>query len=281
MRWIIEYANDIAHRVHKVPSNPIMFDGSSHYRGTLARYHPSNVYEALSDNGDDPAGYKVFRLLPKQDENDNTAETINMFAANLRPIDRIIYIDPRESDTKMLVPLNMELKTDWLATLETPLLGNWKKGATKLTQLERWEQREFLCGYYPGMVKSLIELTEPLDRKVLTLTLDDVVYRAHALPAKLMAFLGLPPRIQFKRTTSHIEKIHHLMYERQESVQILSNVHTNFEYIMSDVDILARPMSLLGEAMLQQLLLAGGMEMRCHGVNQFPITTMGIKQLIK
>lgn len=280
IRWMIEYSNDLGHRYHKIPANPVLTDGTAHGRGTLPRNHPEDVFDALSDNAAEP--YQVYRLLPKTKEEDDTVAIINEFVRRKDPDDSVIYIDPSNSDTKWAMFLNLELKTNFVEQFHSPLVENWKAGTDRFADLARWEQREFMSSYYVGMIESLLELKGDLDKKVMVLTMDDVIYRAPWQAVPLLQHTNLPPRPRMKAHINHIERVHKLMYERQAGIMTLANLHTNIEYFVSNIDNAEiRPMTLFGEAMFQHWIDISGLELQCYGLDTFPTTIGAVRALCR
>lgn len=280
LRWVIEYTNDLGHRYHNIPTNPLLDDGTAHYRGTLPRNHPENIFDALEEDAAEP--YQIYRLLPKTKETDDTVATINEFVRRKNPEDSVIFIDPSTSDTKWAMFLNLELKTNFVEQFHSPLVEKWRKGTDRFADLARWEQREFMSMYYVGMTDSLLELKGRLHQDVMVLTMDDVVYRANFLPPLLLQHTDLPPKPRLKRSMSHVERIHRLMYERQEGIKTLANLHTNMEYFVSHIDNFElRPMTLFGEAMFQHWLDISGLEFQCYGLDTFPTTIGAVRALCR
>lgn len=281
VRWLLEYANDMGHRFRHIPDNPLLADGSSHNMITLPNEHPRGmqIISTLDETVDEPCGYKIYRALPVVDENNTTDDIIDKLVQGKSADDRVIYIDVNGQDAKDLIYLNFEQKTDYKDSFTKNLqkhVHRFDVNAGDFWQLDRWQQRELLSLYYPGMINSLIKSPQ-YSSHVLYVDMYDILHgNVHELCSRLLQHCQLQPR---PNCMSQVTLMHEHMLHAQSSMAMLQHVREIMHACLHDLDLVIREQTLFSESMIQHYLRLNGFEMRCYQLDDFPKTVSALRKL--
>lgn len=265
-------------------SSPFNTNGNSHnYKGT----HLSNMQgwrQYLKRNN----VVDFVRFHPK---NDPTQSIENHLNEILQSVDKVIYLYP-DPDSVLLNINNSYNKTwnnwwehMWNHPLEfrldhDQLYKNWPIAPdTKIQDIAPWISREFLSLYLVPAWQSQVEWYFPdqwQSPRCRYVFIKNLLYDFENTITDLVDFLSLDIQQPVSRLLPyHDENIKLQKYINQDSIcnQIITSISNN-NFLSWD------PLPLLSESWIQWKLRELGYEIRCHGLDTFPTTSIQLKELL-
>lgn len=148
---------------------------------------------------------------------------------------------------------------------------NWNQSYTHWSQMQIWELREWLSLFYVDMVNQWIDSQYCVDDSFLKIQNIDLLNDPYQTIIKIAEFCNLTMA--------------------EDPGDFLNNWKQHQQYIVDEFDCLDaildqsidrwQPISILGEAIVQQRLRAKGFELQCQDLNIFPTDSDSLYKLLK
>jgi hypothetical protein len=154
-------------------------------------------------------------------------------------------------------------------------LTGWNPEYTHWSQMQIWELREWLSFLYPGLSNDFIESQYQVDDSWLKISNTDILYNTKDTLEKIISFCKLkiaqpldPFVNQWQQAQQYVINEFNLLDE------IIQNSINNIKFSW-------KPINIVAESIIQQRLRSLGYEIKCHGLNTFPVDSETLYKLLE
>lgn len=277
LNWSIKYFSG--------STSDLPFDhstGSSHNWSKFKHIKSTEHYiQYVTDTTTDKADFCL--IHPVQEKNDNIIEHIEKIA---KFSEKLIFINVEEDCFLHVMNNNDEkvyggdgaLLTDNLATTADNIKKGWDK---TLSEMDRWEKREFISLYAFGMQAEIIQTYRTknyTNTKILMLNVRDIIFNYAETIKNVLNYCGLV------EARSNYEEVHTKWFSLQKHIhkdllckRIISSIVNNIIFDWDNQNI-----TIVDEAYIQQQLRDNHqIGIKCFNLNNFPTNTENLKPLLE
>lgn len=153
-------------------------------------------------------------------------------------------------------------------------IKNWNPDYTSFEQMARWEWREWFSIFYPQWVQEWIDAPKHAPDDFLILTNRQILESTKTTLLDLFAFCDL----------SVVKPIDNFVadYTRGQTyiIQEYDRINDIIDSVMEQRPLVWKPLSIVGEAMLQHRFRRIGFEWYCDGLDVLPTNSKDFKNII-
>ena len=164
---------------------------------------------------------------------------------------------------------------DFLDTTMKDKHASWNVNYSSYKDMQMFELREALSLLIDQQVEYL-EIHDSIDNNWLCITTDDLLYDFRNTISKIIEYTGL--------TIDHSQNIEEFYKEwfkkQQYIIDEFEKINAIVDSINSGSNMTWDKLSILGEAIVQSRLRQQGIEIACHGLNQFPTNTNDLTKVL-
>jgi hypothetical protein len=147
------------------------------------------------------------------------------------------------------------------------LYDNWQ-------QMSRWEYREWLSLFYPKWISEWIDSKNQAPEDFLILSNQSILESTHECLSRIVDFCGL----QFVRPIDEFideyrDKQRYILQEYEIIQKIIDSYHDQTDFTWA-------PLSIVGEAILQNHFRMANYEWFCHGLDTLPTNSVEFRKHI-
>lgn len=153
-------------------------------------------------------------------------------------------------------------------------IKQWGADYKSWREMRRWQIREWLSLFYPRWIKKWIEAPKQVGNDFLAITNQDLVESPHKTVRRVIEFCDakvIRPLNAFLST--YQDRQQYVLDEYALIKKIL-------DHTMTSKDLSWQPLSIVGEAILQQHFRDQHYEWYCEGLDDLPTTVQQLKQVI-
>ena len=153
-------------------------------------------------------------------------------------------------------------------------ITNWNPQYTDFRQMARWEWREWFSIFYPGFVQEWIDSPKEVSKDFLILTNQQILESTEDTLLRLIEFCGLTclkPIDDFA-----------IDYQRRQSYVIdeYNSINDIIDSVTNQKPLSWKPLSIVGEAILQNRFRTIGFEWYCDGLDLLPTNSQDFQDLL-
>lgn len=153
-------------------------------------------------------------------------------------------------------------------------IQNWNTNYTHWSQMQSWEYREWLSLFYPSWIQEWIVSPKLVTKDFLVISNKEILESMSATLHKIFDHCHaalIKPIMDFCQT--YVAKQKYVLQE-------YSLIETILEYTINERPLTWQPISVVGEAILQQKFRQQGYEWYCDGLNVLPTNTRDFQNII-
>lgn len=239
-----------------------------------------NGWRKFLNSNDD---WKFVRLHPKTTEDEHLYDSLLEISTNVK---KFIYIQYCSSDLLLGLANQFEKSSkNWWSTnlpksVEQNLYKQWDINPTvPINDIPVWVKRELLSYFLMPMWLSQIEWGHVQIHQLAnchTFTVTQLLDSFEETINNIRDNCNL----KFVRKVDELLPIHHKMLSLQNNRNIDIVCKTIVECVLSKSTYSWGPMSIVGESWIQWKLRELGYEIECHGLDNFPTTSVKLQELI-
>lgn len=152
-----------------------------------------------------------------------------------------------------------------------PVASKWNADYSDWHQMRPWEMREWFSLFYRKWSESWI--VSDISKEFLHVSNQDLIQDTKKTIQKILSWCDLTPKSDLNKfIDEYVSKQTYILNEYATIENIIDGVINKQDY---QWDCL----SPVGEAMVQTKLRDRGLEIRCHGLDKFPTSSLKLKQL--
>jgi len=152
---------------------------------------------------------------------------------------------------------------------------NWNKDYTHWNQMQIWELREWFSLFYVSWVQEWIDSQNQVPDNVLKISNTDMLFHTKDTVARIFKFCN----------TEIVGDIDSFIKEWSEKQQYIVDEFTLLDDIcnntINNIAFSWNPINIIAESIVQQRLRALGFEIQCDGLNNFPIDSKTLYNLLE
>jgi len=150
----------------------------------------------------------------------------------------------------------------------------WNIEYTSWKDLQRWEYREWFSIFYPTYTSEWRESFNTVDDTFLKVNNTDFLHNPEIWTDKIIKHCGLTKNENFSDFFVKWKKAQKYIIDKKEIIEtIVSNT-------ISEIYFEWDALTVIEEAIIQQKLRSRGYEIKCDGLNEFPIDTQSLNHII-
>ena len=267
----IEYSiRQFSNELQKVEAT-VMEDGSMH--SYTKEFHPATISEFLKIK--DSKFEIVTPTYPTLDYL-SPSETILELKKHINSEHKVLLIYFTNLEMAERYKLFGYYKIpDFLDTTMKDKHASWNVNYSSYKDMQMFELREALSLLIDQQVEYL-EIHDSIDNNWLCITPDDLLYDFRNTISKIIEYTGL--------TIDHSQNIEEFYKEwfkkQQYIIDEFEKINAIVDSINSGSNMTWDKLSILGEAIVQSRLRQQGIEIACHGLNQFPTNTNDLTKVL-
>lgn len=153
-------------------------------------------------------------------------------------------------------------------------IKKWNPAYSHFSQMSRWEYREWMSIFYPGFIDAWLTAPSVVHDDFLVISNQSIIEKPKETFEQIVSFCDLEivaPLDNFAREFRNLQQ--YVLDEHEVIYKILTNMLSDEEYHW-------KPMSIIGEAILQHHCRRAGYEWLCDGLDNLPTNSVEFKQLI-
>jgi hypothetical protein len=261
-------------------SSPFRANGNSHnFQGT----HLDNM-QGWRQYQSGPYQSKFVRFHPKNEQNHSLQDHLEEI---LQSVDQVIFLYP-DTDSVLLNMNNWFHKVwdDWWTYLvcseidSAKLYQNWPiNPGTAVHDIDLWIRREFLSQYLVPSWRSQVEWYFPdswQSPKCQYILVKDLLHDFENTITSIADFL----KLDVQRPISTLLPYHEQNIKLQKYIDQDKICNHIIDSILHDEVKAWNALPIVSEAWIQWKLRELGYEIRCHGLDTFPTTSVQLKELL-
>ena len=164
---------------------------------------------------------------------------------------------------------------DFLDTTMKDKHASWNVNYSSYKDMQMFELREALSLLIDQQVEYL-EIHDSIDNNWLCITPDDLLYDFRNTISKIIEYTGLT-----MDHSQNIEEFYKEWFKKQQYIiDEFEKINAIVDSINSGSNMTWDKLSILGEAIVQSRLRQQGIEIACHGLNQFPTNTNDLTKVL-
>lgn len=189
------------------------------------------------------------------------------------PDTNVIFVSLDSKDQYELNELFAYYKTGKYLQQTVKNYKMWNHEYASYTDMLNWELRENLSLRFNP--EAYIEAKNEIKSSWLSITPHDILYDFPKTLSKMFNYLNLT-----FDTTQDLLEFYNQWFKKQEYVineyNLIKKILLKFE---SDTPLTWKPLSIVGEAIIQAHLLRIGYQLNCYGLDKFPVEMDHLKQV--
>ena len=198
-------------------------------------------------------------------------QTIVLYADSLRAAELNILFQYH----KIAFGKNLKLGLELFCHTNTHNLVNWNQRYTHWTQMQAWELREWFSLFYVPWVQEWIDSQYQAPDTFLKVRNTDMLYDTKNTCRHIFKFLDLTE-------TGDLDSFINQWAKKQQYIVDEFNLLDQIcKHTVDNTDFTWDPINIIAEAIVQQRLRALGYEIRCNGLNTFPIDSKLLYSLLE
>jgi hypothetical protein len=150
----------------------------------------------------------------------------------------------------------------------------WNQAYTKYSDLSPWEFREWFSIFYPSWVSSWQTSVDQVSDRWLKIPCSDVLNNTKQTFETIIEFCNLTKQGNLDEFVMAWRQAQQYIIDEY---QLLDNIVTN---TLSQTPFTWRPISIIGEAIVQQRIRQQGFEICCNGLDNFPTDSIELYNLL-
>ena len=267
----IEYSiRQFSNELQKVEAT-VMEDGSMH--SYTKEFHPVTISEFLKIKDS-----KFEIVTPTYPNHDylSPSETILELKKHINSEHKVllIYFTNLEMAEKHKLFGYYKIP-DFLDVVMKDKQTAWNVNYNSYKDMQPFELREALSLYIDQQVEYL-EIHDSIDNNWLCITPDDLLYDFRNTISKIIEYAGLT-----MDHSQNIEEFYKEWFKKQQYIiDEFEKINAIVDSINSGSNMTWDKLSILGEAIVQSRLRQQGIEIACHGLNQFPTNTNDLTKVL-
>jgi len=151
----------------------------------------------------------------------------------------------------------------------------WNVNYNSYTDMQPFELREALSLFIDQQSDEL-EISKVIDKNWVCVTPDDLLYNFKNTILKIIEYIGLTVD-----NSENIDEFYNNWFKKQ---QYIIDEFKTIDNIMNSINLESSmtwdKLSIIGEAIVQSRLRRQGIEIACHGLNQFPTNTNDLTKVL-
>jgi len=174
---------------------------------------------------------------------------------------------------KISVGLNLSLEI-FAKGSDQQNIKQWNLNYEHWSEMKRWEYREWLSLLYPECIKKWINSPSLVSHGYLILSNQEIMESLIASIKKIIEFCDLNIIKSFdKFAAEYIEKQQYIL----EEYSLIENI---LECTINKKELTWKPISIVGESILQQKFRQLGYEWYCNDLDELPTNSIDFRELI-
>ena len=249
-----------------------------HENGSMHTYHkechPTSEHELQNVR----SKVKIVTPVYPNFTHSTVAETISNIKKYIAPGDPVVFVYSDSSDaverTDVFQFYKIKISNDQFKNIITDI-KQWNNKYTSFDDMQLWEKRELISLRYETIVPqhtNILELAEPA---WLSITTDELLNDIETGIKTVIEFLKLQVSntglLEFAQTWR--KKQQYMLDDIATAEQIVAHVLAGTEYNW-------HKLNLQIEALIQYKLRSKGFEIQCNGLNEFPTSSLRLKELL-
>jgi len=151
---------------------------------------------------------------------------------------------------------------------------NWNPTYTCIADMQAYELREALS-FVLDNTENYLQVSALAKPHWLCVTPDDILYNLKNTVITMLNHCNLTPdRI------NEIDSFYQVWFEKQQYITEEFQTIKKILKSLQEQPCEWKPISVMGEAIIQYCLRSQGIEIACHGLNQFPASTLELQHIM-
>jgi hypothetical protein len=229
--------------------------------------------------------HQFVRFHPKTLEHDDLSKNLTQVADSVA---QVVYLYPDQ--TTLLLGLNNFIYKVYRPSIVAypleneidleKIYKNWPVDQdTPISDVPAWIMREFLSFYLLPAWFDQIEWDHAAHfshPKLITIRVPELLFDFEKTLLKIKEFCNL----DYKMPISRLTEVHQKMLSLQQFLNHDQLCHQIIESVVNNTEFSWSKLSLSSEAWIQWQLRNLGFEIKCHGLDKFPTTSVQLKELL-
>lgn len=154
-------------------------------------------------------------------------------------------------------------------------ITQWNKDYSHCNQMKPWELREWFSLFYVEYVQEWIDSYGQVSTTFLKIKNTDLLFDTKNICLQIMDFCKLT-------LTNDLDSfVNEWSIKQQYVVDEFELLDSIIDYTVSDQQFVWHPISIISEAIVQQRLRSSGYEIKCDGLDTFPINSKTLYSLLE
>jgi hypothetical protein len=206
-----------------------------------------------------------------------------------RPTDKYIFIYPADLDQAELIILARyykiaigSLMINGMGTIydsgDQQNIVKWNANYTHWSQMQLWELREWFSIFYLGWAQEWIDARQFIPATWFPVSLADILANTRETLLEIVNHVG-------KFDSDSENEFDNFVNTWRPKQQYLLDEHATIknivEYTISNTPYTWEKLNVISEAMVQRRLRDAGYTIKCYDLNEFPISSTKLHQLLE